>query len=121
MVSRDDLREVRGSLEAQDETGCQGLHVDVIAELGDSAAVAEVEDSPVDAGKDGGVDAADEAVGEGVGILVSVVVGAVEGWADEELDVGFDGDGWTVKSDAWTEEAAVEVRGEIGATVDGDG
>ena len=54
-------------LETNDEAGGDGLRMDVLVELSDAAAVAEVDDAPVEVGDEREVDADDAAVGEVTG------------------------------------------------------
>jgi hypothetical protein len=103
--------------EAKDEAGGEGFGVDAGVELADAAAVAEVDDAPVDAGEDGGVDAADVAVGEAGGVFGAVAVGAVGGSSEEELDVGLEREDGQVQGEAGAEDGAVDVAGEIAAGV----
>jgi len=63
---------VRVSLEAHDEAGGDGLGMDVFVELSDAAAVAEIDDAPVEVGDERDVDADDAAVGKAAGVADTV-------------------------------------------------
>jgi hypothetical protein len=107
-------------LEADDKAGGDGLGVDVGAELSDAAAVAIVDDAPVEVGDEGEVGAGDDAVGEVVRVSVAVAPGAVGGFAEEEFSVGHDGEDGNFYSEARAEDAAVDVAGEVAADIDGE-
>lgn len=89
-------------------------------ELGDTAAVAVVDNSPVEVWDKGEVDADDGAVGEVVRVAVAVALGAVGGFSEEEFAVGPSGDDGNFYSEAWAQDAAVYVAGEVAAYVSGE-
>ena len=111
---------LRLRLEANDEAGGDGLGMDVCSELGDAAAVAVVNDAPVEVGDEGEVDAGDDAVGEVVRVSVAVALCAVGGLSEEELAVGHGGEDGNFYGEARAEDAAVDVSGEVTADVGGE-
>ena len=58
--------------ETNDEASGDGLGMDVFVELSDAAAVAEVDDAPVEVGDERNVDSDDAAVSEAAGIADAV-------------------------------------------------
>jgi len=89
-----------------------------VSQRDSSAAIAVVCDAPVEVRKDGGVDSSDPAIVCVRGVLGAVVLLAVGGEAAEDFYVGFEWEERELESDARTEEAAVDVVGEIAASVD---
>lgn len=94
--------------------------MDVGAELGDAAAVAVVDDAPVEVRDEGEVGACDVTVGEVIRVAVTVALGAVGGLTEEELPVRHDGEDGDFYGETRTENAAGDVAGEVTADVGGE-
>jgi hypothetical protein len=107
-------------LEAEDEAGGDRLGVDVCAELSNAAAVAVIDDAPVEVGDEGEVNAGDPAVGEVVRVSGTVTLRAVGGFAEEELAVGHGGEDGNFYGEARAEDTAVDVSGEVATDVGGE-
>src|SRR6266478_6977839 len=108
----DDLR-LRS--ETHDEASGNGLGMDAFVELGDAAAVTEVDDAPVEVGEERDVDANDAAVGKVAGISDAVTQGAVGGPSEEEFAVGHDGYDGNLYGEARAQNAAIDVAGKVAA------